>query len=93
MQDQPNDRLKKNGQSNGNPKIINSVDIKIPDKEVHIMQPGEKAPDGGGSCSCHSVPMSAELVSTFPYLPQGFRAHIRDILSIAKGLVALARKR
>ncbi len=55
MAQKPNDRLKKNGKSDGKPKIINSVDIKIPDKEVYIMQPDEKAPSGNGTCSCHSV--------------------------------------
>jgi len=55
MAERPNDRLKKNGNANGKPKILSSVDIKIPDKEVHIMQPGEQAPEGGGTCSCHSV--------------------------------------
>lgn len=55
MQNRPNDRLKKNGKSNGDPKILNSIDIKIPDKEVHIMQPEEQPPAGGGTCSCHSV--------------------------------------
>jgi hypothetical protein len=54
MQTKPNDRLKKNGSSNGNPKIINSINLKIPDKEVHIMQSDEKAPTSG-TCSCHSV--------------------------------------
>ena len=51
----PNDRLKRNGTVVGAPKISRTVDIKIPDKEVHIMHPEEKPPSGGGTCSCHPV--------------------------------------
>jgi len=53
--EKPNDRLKKNGKTGDMPKILASAEIKIPDKEVHIMQPDEKAPEGGGICACHSV--------------------------------------
>ena len=55
MQEKPNDRLKRKGKSTGDPKILNSADLKIPDKEVHLMLPDETAPSGGGTCSCHSV--------------------------------------
>lgn len=51
----PNDRIKKSGTANGDPRILNSVDIKIPDKEIHLMKQDEQAPTGGGTCSCHSV--------------------------------------
>ncbi len=52
----PFDRLVKSDTTDiANPQIPKSVDIKIPDKEVHIMQHDEKPPDGGGTCSCHSV--------------------------------------
>jgi hypothetical protein len=57
----PNDRIIKKGEiSLDNPEIRDTVRLKIPDKEVHIMQPGEQPPDGGGgsdggTCSCHSV--------------------------------------
>jgi hypothetical protein len=52
----PYDRLVKSDTTDiANPQIPKSVDIKIPDKEVHIMQHDEKPPDGGGTCSCHSV--------------------------------------
>lgn len=54
MSQGPNDRLQKNGKSNGNPKILQTADIKIPDKEVHLMHPDEQPPTGG-TCSCHSV--------------------------------------
>ncbi len=55
MLPRPDDRLKKLGAGKGTPKILGLVDIKIPDKEVHLMQPNETPPTGGGTCSCHSV--------------------------------------
>ena len=55
MANGPNDRIKKTKNTYGNPKILNSLDIKIPDKEMHLMHPDEEAPAGGGTCSCHSV--------------------------------------
>ena len=51
----PNDRIKSAGKKSGTPKIFQAINIKIPDKEVHLMQPSESAPEGGGTCSCHSV--------------------------------------
>lgn len=54
MSDRPNDRITKNGTSGSQPKILSTVDIKIPDKEVHLMNQDEQAPSGG-TCSCHSV--------------------------------------
>lgn len=55
MSQGPNDRLKKRATNNGRPKIGNTVEIKIPDKEIYLMRPDEKPPEGGGTCSCHSV--------------------------------------
>jgi len=52
--EKPNDRLKKNGETNGTPRILAAAEIKIPDKEVHIIQETEKAPSTG-TCSCNSV--------------------------------------
>lgn len=57
----PKDRIIKTGEIKlNNPEIGDTIKLKIPDKEVHIMQPGEKPPEGGGgtdggTCSCHSV--------------------------------------
>jgi hypothetical protein len=57
----PNDRIIAMGKEMGtDPQINKSVTLKIPDKEVYIMQPGEKPPPGGGgstggTCSCNSV--------------------------------------
>jgi hypothetical protein len=54
----PNDRIRSLGsKSNLEPEIQDTIRLKIPDKEVHIMQASEQAPggDGGGTCSCHSV--------------------------------------
>lgn len=55
MKNRPNDRLDKRSTGKDNPKILNTLDLKIPDKEVHLMHPDEKAPTGSGTCSCNSV--------------------------------------
>jgi hypothetical protein len=56
MADKPNDRLKPNGSSSisGTPRISRTVEIKIPDKEVHLKSPDEEGA-ADGTCSCHSV--------------------------------------
>ncbi len=54
MGDKPDDRLKKTGRAGDSPEILASADIKIPDKEIHLMQPDEDALYKG-TCSCHSV--------------------------------------
>jgi hypothetical protein len=57
----PHDRIVASGKKTGtHPQITNSVNLKIPDKEVYVMQPGEQPPPGGGGstggpCACNSV--------------------------------------
>ncbi|MCX6227533.1 MAG: hypothetical protein NTV01_22820 [Bacteroidia bacterium] len=52
----PDDRLKPDGKKSAQSATVNkSVNLKIPDKELHIMNVDEKAPDGSGTCSCNSV--------------------------------------
>ncbi len=54
MSDKPNDRIQKGSPAGDQPKILSTVELKIPDKEMHLMNPDEKAP-GGGTCSCYPV--------------------------------------
>ena len=57
----PNDRLKILSNTQEDPLLSDSLDIKIPDKEMHIMHSDEGPVNEGcetetvGSCSCHSV--------------------------------------
>lgn len=51
----PDDRPKKRGKRNGAPKIERTANLRVPDKEMHIMRPDEGPPEGGGTCACHSV--------------------------------------
>ncbi len=55
MGDKPNDRLKKIERAGDSPEILASANIKIPDKEMHLMQPDEESPSVGGTCACNSV--------------------------------------
>ena len=65
MKKKPNDRLIKTGNTKDHPIILASADIKIPDKEVHLMNPDEKPPEGDGTCSCHSVSVVGLFVILF----------------------------
>jgi len=52
----PDDRPKSDSTKTGQkPSVNKSVNLKIPDKEVYIMNTTEKPPTGSGTCSCNSV--------------------------------------
>jgi hypothetical protein len=52
----PDDRPKSgSAKSAQTPSVNKSVNLKIPDKEMYIMNVNEKAPTGNGTCSCNSV--------------------------------------
>lgn len=55
MSNGPDDRIKKTNAEQSKPEIKKAVEIKVPGREVHIMQPDETNPGDKGTCSCHSV--------------------------------------
>jgi hypothetical protein len=54
----PNDRLVVNdtirNANINNPRILKSAELKIPDKEISVLQNDENKP-GSGTCACNSV--------------------------------------